>query len=172
MIQKDKRLVTLLLIFTVLGALSIVMQEGYTALAQGDQPFPSFPVSPVPIPSLPVPFPHPFPSSTPTPTLTATPTPVPSVKPSPTPAPTATNLYGTITNSNGTQMAGVLALVKNSSGAQYSSTSDNAGYYMICHVPFGNYTIAFIWNNTTAKSMNLVMNHSTQKLNVTLPVKT
>ena len=156
---KNNNVVILLSVVTLLAVLS----AGSAMAAY--QTFPAFPTypggHPTSFPNLPTPFPRPFP--------TATPTPSPTAVPSPTPAPTATNIYGTVKDNNGTAIPGVYAVVLNSSGpASYSSTSDNNGYYMICHVPFGNYSIAFNRNNITGYSANLVLNHSTQKVNATL----
>jgi hypothetical protein len=161
--MKNKNTIVLFSIFTLLAALSAC-----TAIAQ-NQTFPAFPtfpsVYPTEIPRLPTPFPMPFPTSTPVPS----PTVIPTATPSPTPVPTATNLYGTIQDKNGTALPNIYAIVLNQSGPMYSSTSDSNGYYMICHVPFGNYTVDYIRNNTTAYSTKIVLNRSTQKMNTTIP---
>jgi hypothetical protein len=161
--MKNKNTIILLSIFTLLAALSAC-----TVMAQ-NQTFPAFPafpsVYPTQFPRLPTPFPAPFPTSTPVPSPTVTPT----ATPSPTPVPTTTNLYGTLKNKNGTVLPNIYVVVLNRSSPMYMSTSDSNGYYMICHVPFGNYTVDYIRNNTTAYSTNIVLNHSTQKMNETMP---
>ncbi len=131
-----------------------------TGAQTGERSFPAFPTFPgnypQPLPSIPAPFPHPFPTAG------------PSVTPTPKPVPTATNIYGYVKDANDTRIPGVYALLQNPSGATYSSTSDVDGYYMICHVPFGNYTISYLRNNTPVKTASLLLNRSTQKVNVTI----
>ena len=138
------------------GAQSPAGQNG-----QYSKPFPAFPHfpgnGPTHYPSIPAPFPHPFP--------TASPTPGPSV--TPTPVPTAANLYGYVKDTNDNRIPGIYAVLVNQN-ATYSSTSDSDGYYMICHVPFGNYTLSYVQNGNVVKTANLVLNRSTQKANVTL----
>ncbi len=166
MSTKNKNIVILL---SMVMLLTVLAAGNAMAATQTFPAFPAYPgTHPTAFPSVPAPFPRPFPTSTPTPS----PTVAPSVVPSPTPMPTATNIYGNVKDSNGTAIAGVYALVTESDRPcelfQYIGQN---GYYMICHVPFGNYSIAFNRNNTTAYSANLVLNHTTQKVNATLPGK-
>ena len=157
---------TLIILSSVLLIAIFAMHSGAQSTAgqngQYSKPFPSFPGSyPAPFPSIPAPFPYPFPTAAPS----ATPVPSPSV--SPTPAPTATNIYGYIKDKSDNRIPGVYAVLENQT-AKYSSTSDDSGYYMICHVPFGNYTISYVKNGNVVKTADLVLNRSTQKANVTL----
>ncbi len=157
-----KNLIVLVSMLVLCAALSAY------GTAAADRAFPPFPSSfPAPFPALPTPFPHPFPTVTPV----TSPTIAPTTTPSPTPTPTATNIYGFVKDKSGAVLPGIYAVVLNRSGtgASYSSTSDTDGYYMVCHVPFGNYSIAYIRDNTTAYTRDIVLNRSTQKMNATLP---
>ena len=149
--------------FIILSAIALLTLFAMNSSARSsgdagpaDQNFPTFPAQPQPFPSLP----HPFPTSGPSVT------PAPSV--SPTPVPTATNVYGYIRNANDTRIPGVYALVQNPYGSRYSSTSDGNGYYVICRVPFGNYTITYSRGGQMIKTLDVVLNRSTQKYNVTV----
>lgn len=173
MLNKEKYMMIFLLIIALCVASMAVTHTaaqtiGYTAYApslyDGCFTYPAFSA---------------FPGNYPAPSSGSSaqfPTAVPTIMPAPraTPAPTQTptpgtaTIYGTVTDSNGTAVAGAIVRLQGPSGAQYSTTSGTDGYFEIGNVQYDPYTFSYTLGSYTSPTTTLVVNTDLVKRDISL----
>lgn len=173
MLNKEKYMMIFLLIIalciTSMASMHTAAQTiGYTAYVpsqyDGCYTYPAFSTFPgnYPAPS--------SGSSAHFPTAAPTITPSPRATPTPTQTPTArtATIYGIVTDSNGTAVAGVIVRLQGPSGAQYSTTSGTDGYFEISNVQYDSYTFSYTLGSYTSPTTTLVVNTDSVKRDISL----
>lgn len=101
------------------------------------------------------------------------PTAAPTITPTPIATPTQgpATIYGTVTDSNGTAVAGVIVRLQGPSGSQYSTTSSKDGYFEISNVPYDSYTFSYTHGSYSSPMTTLAVNTNSVKRDISLPAQ-